>query len=263
MPEHWVMNLAGITQGKLNELAAMGIDDIRNIPSTFTLSEIQERIRRCIINGNEYLSHDLKTELEDVEYPVHFLDFETIMPAVPRYGGTRPYQTIPFQWSDHVLYEDGTIGHKEYLCDRDIDSREEFSRRLIQALGEKGTIFIYSNYETTIIKVLADQLPQFNKELNNTLDRFRDLCALIKKHYYHPGFYGSFSIKSVLPALIPEMSYKNLEIQEGGTASLEYMRLIDASLSDEEKERIKSNLLTYCGHDTMAMMKIREELLRR
>jgi hypothetical protein len=263
MPEHWVMNLAGITQRNLNELAAMGVNDIRDIPDAFKLSEIQERIRRCIINGNEYLYPDLKTELEDVEYPVHFLDFETIMPAVPRYGGTRPYQTIPFQWSDHILYNDGNIEHREYLCEQDIDPREEFSRSVIQALGNMGTIFIYTNYEITILKGIAQQLPQFSKDINNTLERFKDLCALIKKYFYHPGFNGSFSVKSVLPALIPWMSYKNLEIQEGGTASLEYMRMRDPLTPEKEKKRIKSNLLTYCGHDTMAMLKIREELLKR
>lgn len=263
MPEYWVMNMTGITQGKINDLTAMGINDIRDIPDTFSLSGIQERIRNCVTNKKDYISPDLRPELEEVEYPVHFLDFETIGPAVPRYSGTRPYQTIPFQWSDHILHEDGSIEHREYLFEQDMDPREEFSRDLIQALGEKGTIFIYTNYETGIIKGLADLFPQYREGLNNTLERLRDLCAIIKKYYYHPGFQGSFSLKAVLPAIIPEMSYKNLEIQEGNMASLEYLRMIDPSTLEEEKELIRTNLLTYCGHDTLAMLKIREELLKR
>jgi hypothetical protein len=263
MPEHWVTKLSGITQRKLNDLEAMGIDDIRDIPDSFSLTELQDRIRNCLVSHEEYKSPYLKPELEDVDYPVHFLDFETIAPAIPRYPGTRPYQTIPFQWSDHVLHEDGTIEHREYLSDQDADPREDFTSSLIAALEGKGTIFIYTNYEITIIKGLGSQLPQYNRELTGTLDRFKDLCAIIKKNYYHPGFNSSFSIKSVLPTLIPEMSYKNLAIQEGGTASLEYLRMTHPQTSEEEKERIRKNLLTYCGQDTLAMIKIREELLKR
>ena len=92
------------------------------------------------------------------------------------------------------------------------------------------------------------------------MSRIKDLHKIISKEYYHPKFYGSFSIKSVLPALLPEMTYKNLEIQEGQLAGLEYVRMIDVSTPAEEKKKIKKNLLTYCGHDTLAMLKIREKL---
>ncbi len=95
------------------------------------------------------------------------------------------------------------------------------------------------------------------------LTRIKDLHKIIRRNYYHCGFHGSFSLKSVLPALIPEMNYQNLEIQEGQLAGLEYPRMIDPSASNDEKEKIKEDLLTYCGHDTLAMLKIREELLKR
>ena len=95
------------------------------------------------------------------------------------------------------------------------------------------------------------------------LSRIKDLHQIIRRHYYHPGFHGSFSLKSVLPAILPEMSYANLEIQEGQLASLEYLEMIDPATPTEEKEQIKMDLLTYCGHDTLAMLKIREELISR
>ncbi len=95
------------------------------------------------------------------------------------------------------------------------------------------------------------------------LGRIKDLHQIIRRHYYHPGFHGSFSLKSVLPAILPKMSYENLEIQEGQLASLEYLMMIDPSTPIEEKEKIKKDLLTYCGHDTLAMLKIREELISR
>jgi predicted RecB family nuclease len=263
MPEHWVMNLTGIGQNTLNELKAMGIEDIRDLPETFPLSEIQKRIKKCVKNNKEHLSKDLKDELNDMEYPLHFLDFETLGPAIPRYTGTRPYQTIPFQWSDHILYEDGTIEHREYLCEEDTDPREAFTLSLLQALGVKGSVVTYTSYEEGILRDLAKELTEYRDQLHALLYRIKDLHQIIRKHYYHPGFHGSFSLKSVLPAILPEMSYENLEIQEGQMASLEYVKMMDPATPIEEKEKIKRDLLTYCGHDTRAMLKIREMLISR
>ncbi|UCF56306.1 MAG: DUF2779 domain-containing protein, partial [Deltaproteobacteria bacterium] len=95
------------------------------------------------------------------------------------------------------------------------------------------------------------------------LDRFKDFQALIKRYYYHPEFCGSFSLKSVLPALLPNMRYESLTIQEGSQASFEYLRFLDPGTPSEEKSGIKKDLLAYCSHDTFAMLKIREELLKR
>ena len=263
MPEHWVLGLAGITQEKLDELTSMDIKDIRDIPDSYHLTKLQERIKECVINNEEFISNALEDELKNVEYPVHFLDFETVSPAIPRYAGTRPYKAIPFQWSDHILAENGTLEHNEYLCIDNKDPREEFACTLLDALGKNGTIFIYATYEKGIIEDLADYFPQLSNDLLLIIDRFKDLCALIKRYFYHPGFHGSFSLKSVLPALVPDMDYGNLTIQEGSHASFEYMRMFDPSISHEEKQRARENLLAYCKYDTLAMVKIRDELIKR
>ena len=263
MPEFWVYNISGIGQEKLDELADMGIQAIRDIPETFSLSQIQDRIRASVSNRQEFISEQLEAELNDVAYPVHFLDFETIGVAIPRYAGTRPYQTIPFQWSDHILYENGKLEHREYLCNEDKDPREEFTQTMLDALGTKGSIVIYTSYETGILNSLIEHFPQYAAELQSVIDRFVDLYAIIRRNYYHPKFYGSFSLKYVLPALVPEMSYENLSIQDGMQASLDYLRMIDSATSEDEKARIRSDLLTYCGQDTLAMVKIRDELLKR
>ena len=147
MPKFWVMGLTGIREDRLNELAALGIEDIRNIPKTFPLTELQERIRTCVVSREEYVASELVDELTHLEYPVHFLDFETVSPAIPRYPATRPYQTIPFQWSDHILLENGGLEHASYLCTEDIDPRDDFATTLLEKLGETGTIFTYSTYE--------------------------------------------------------------------------------------------------------------------
>jgi predicted RecB family nuclease len=263
MPEFWVLGLSGITEQKLNELAQMGINDIQDIPGAFSLTELQSRIRDCVLNQKEYISPYLANELTDVKYPIHFLDFETVSPAIPRYTGTKPYQAIPFQFSDHILFLNGSLQHQFYLCEEDKDPHQEFVRKLLESLGAGGTIFIYTTYELRVLNQLAAHFPKYRDQLTATLSRFKDLCAIIKKHFYHPKFYGSFSLKYILPALLPEMSYENLSIREGSQASLEYLRMIDSSTAQAEREKIRNDLLVYCGHDTLAMVKIRDELLKR
>jgi len=196
-----------------------------------------------------------------VEYPVHFLDFETISPAVPRFAGTRPYHTIPFQWSDHILHEDGTLEHRHYLYEGDGDPREECIRTLVEALGGQGTIFIYTTYEIDVLKSLIERFPQYEQVLLPLTERFKDLCALINQYFTNPLFHGSFSLKAVLPALVPSMDYHSLIIQDGMAASFEYLRMLDPDTTAEEKLRIREALVTYCGHDTLGMVRIREALL--
>lgn len=261
--EFWVLQLPGISQKRLDELKARGIEDIREIPDAFPLSELQARVRECVQSQSEFASPGLARALSDVDYPVHFLDFETIGPAIPRYAGTRPYQTIPFQWSDHVLHEKGTLAHREFLYERDGDPRDEFCVSLLEALGDRGTILIYTSYEADVIRRLAEDLPGHAEKLLAILDRCRDLCEVIRRCYYHPGFRGSFSLKAVLPAIVPSMKYESLAIQEGSQASLEYLRMMDPATPSDDRDRIRSNLLAYCSHDTLAMVRIREELLRR
>ncbi len=262
-PEFWVMKLFGITQKRIDELAEVKIEDIRDIPGSFPLTKVQERIRDCVVNNEDYTAPELATELSDVEYPVHFLDFETVSPAIPRYASTRPYQALPFQWSDHILYQDQTVEHRQYLCLEDKDPREEFSRTLLEALGNQGTIFVYTNYEKKVISELAEFFPEYRERLLSTLKRFKDLHALVKKHAYQPEFYGSFSLKSILPALVPSMRYEDLAIQDGRHASVEYLRMLEPGTPLEKREEIRQALVSYCSYDTLGMVKIREELLRR
>ena len=262
-PKFWIMNLSGISNSKFLQLSGTGIEDIADIPDGFPLSAIQECIKDCVKNNSEYLSPALIRELLDVEYPIHFLDFETFGSAIPRYANTRPYQTIPFQWSDHQISSRGDLSHSEYLCSTDKDSRVEFIETLLSALGSKGSIFIYTTYEKGVLEQLAEQFPQYKDGIKDIINRFKDLHDIIRRNYYNPAFNGSFSLKSVLPALVPSMKYSNLAIQEGTIASLEYLRMIDSTTPSLEKGEIRKNLLDYCGQDTLGMVKIRDELINR
>lgn len=262
MPEHWIFNLHGISQKKFDELTAMSVVDIKNIPDDFDLTELQERMKKCVKNNDAYISTRLYAQLTNLEYPVHFLDFETMNPAIPLYADTSSYEVIPFQWSDHILHRDGSLVHKEYLCEDRRDPREDFTRTLLETLDGKGSIFIFTTYEKTIIKMLAEHLPQYRDDLLCIPNRFKDLCSIIRRYFYHPGFHGSFSLKSVLPVLVPEMSYNTLSIKDGSHASSEYLRLIHPDTPIWEKEKIKEDILAYCRQDTLAMVRIRDQLMK-
>jgi hypothetical protein len=155
------------------------------------------------------------------------------------------------------------LEHSSYLFREDKDPREDFTASLLNILGEVGTIFTYSNYERRVVSELAEHLPEQGDRLLATLDRFKDLQILIKRYFYNSGFRGSFSLKSVLPVLLPHMSYQNLVIQEGTHASLEYLRMLNPETPPEQKSRIEQALIDYCSYDTLAMVKIREALLER
>ena len=263
MPEYWVVNEKGVSAKIQEELRAMGVEDSREIPANFPLTPKLQLRKNCVVNQKEYIAPELGGELMKVEHPIHFLDFETIGPAIPKYGGTRPYETIPFQWSNHTMHENGNIEHQGYLCLEDKDPREEFAETLLKALGEKGSIVVYTTYEKGVLEGLMEYLTHYRDRLLAVINRLYDLHVVVKNHYYHPEFHGSFSLKAVLPAVVPEMQYDDMEIQEGQMASLQYLRMIDTATTSEEKERIKKNLLEYCAQDTWAMLRIREELLKK
>ena len=137
---------------------------------------------------SEYISDDLGEVLRNIRYPVYHLDFETFMPAIPRYAGTRPYDAIPFQYSLHVEYADGRIEHIEFLHEEDTDPREPLTTSLIRALGDAGAICVYSGYEKQVIGTLAVIFPQYAESLRAILDRLWDLLPVVREHYYHPDF---------------------------------------------------------------------------
>ena len=260
-PRHSVSQLPGATAKILEVLKSNGIRDIHDIPSGFPgLSSSQQRVRDAVITGEPYVSSDLPPTLGQVSYPIYFLDFETFNPALPIYPGTRPYQVIPFQWSVHGLSKSGQLQHESFLADDGEDPREKLTTSLLDTLGEEGTILVYSNFEQTRVKELAALFPEYAARLSTLIDRFVDLLNLVKTHIYHPDFHGSYSIKSVLPALVPDLSYSDLEIQEGSIASVAFARMIASDTTEFGRQRIRTALLAYCRRDTEAMIWIFEAL---
>ncbi len=201
--------------------------------------------------------------LGELEYPLFFFDFETVMSAVPEFDFSRPYQQIPFQYSLHIQKSrNGEPDHHEFLGDGISDPREELIKDLLKQLGKKGSIIVwYKSFEITRLKELARDFPKYEKGINSLIDRIVDLIIPFKSGWYElPNFNGSASLKSVLPVMIPELSYGELEIQEGGTASLVYSQLKNQSLEIQTQQR--KDLLEYCKLDTLAMVRIWEKLDR-
>ena len=254
-PARWIYYLPG-SRRAYDELVAFGVQTLDEIPSGFPLPLIQQRVKDNV----EWVSPGLAAALDTVRYPVHHLDFETINPAIPLYPGTRPYQVIPFQWSNHIETTDGRLRHEAYLCAGTHDPCDELAAALLASVGQEGSICAYSTYERTVLTGLAEALPARRRDLLALLDRLWDLHPIIRAHYYHPAFNGSYSIKTVLPAVVPHLAYDDLEIQEGTVAALQYYRMTFEVTDDAERARIRTALLKYCERDTLAMVELRRAL---
>ncbi|WP_226814429.1 DUF2779 domain-containing protein [Aliarcobacter butzleri] len=196
---------------------------------------------------------------------MNFFDFETFQNAIPRFDNQRPYMQIPFQYSLHILHEDGTMEHKEFLGDENTDPRTNLITQMLSDITSTGSIMAYNqSFEMSRIKELADFDTDRKDELLALNERFVDLIVPFRgRGYYHPDFNGSFSIKSVLPAMFPnndELNYKKLgSIQNGGDAMDTFANLY--LLKDKSKrEEIRKDLLAYCYLDTLAMVRIFEKL---
>ena len=260
-PEHSVMQLPRLSDSLLERLKSSGISSIGDIPLDLPgLSAVQSRIRDSVAAGRPYVGPDLGRSLAEIALPASFLDFETINPGIPLYVGTRPYERIPFQWSLHVLDGSEMLTHREFLSPDGQDPRERFASSLLEALPDSGAIVTYSNYEKTVISESAEALPRYRGGLLALTPRIVDLMKVVQGNYYHPEFHGSFSIKSVLPALVPDLSYKELEVKEGLAASAAYSRLVFDDVPEEEQVETRAALLAYCKRDTEAMVRVYQAL---
>jgi hypothetical protein len=254
-PARWIFHLPGSLRG-LAELARQHVTTIDEIPDGVKLSTVQRRVKDNV----EWISPKLKETLATVRYPVHHLDFETIMPGIPCYPDTRPYEPVPVQWSNHIEEEPGRQRHQEYLHSEASDPREALTAILLESLGSEGSICVYSPYEQSILERLAERYPSMRAEIKQVIRRLWDLFPVIRDHYYHPAFGGSYSIKSVLPAMVPSLAYGDLAIQEGGVAAQEYYRMVFKETDWVAKDSIRESLLAYCKRDTLAMVELRRAL---
>lgn len=258
-----VTDLPRITDDLLHALLRDGIHSIADVPADYPgLTSQQRSVIELVRSGEPRIEGNPRAALQQLTYPIHFLDFETLMSALPLYPGTRPWQAVPFQWSDHVLHSDGRLEHREFLHEDQGDPRPAFLDSLLEALGETGSIVVYSPYEATQLGYLASAYPVRAGDIDAVRSRLFDLLVTVRTHVRHPATLGSSSIKVVLPALVKDLSYDDLGIAEGSTASLRYLQCATGVIPPEQRTQVYDDLRAYCGVDTKAMVRIYEELLQ-
>jgi hypothetical protein len=210
------------------------------------------------------IQHDqIKQFLGELKYPLYFLDYETLMSLVPYFDGHRPYQQVPFQYSLHILKTpDAELEWYEYLHRDNSDPARPLTEQLIKDIGDVGTVLVwYEGFEKARNKELGDMLPEYKAAMDAINDRVIDLMLPFKnKLYDDPRCEGSASIKQVLPVLCPELSYKSLGIQEGGSAQRLWMEAVLDDKRAGQKDQILADLLEYCKLDTLAMVEIYRKL---
>ena len=262
-PKDHVGTLYKIGGKRVDELVEGGYESIHDLPDDVELSAIADRQRRAVQSGQMVVETRLRDALAQFDGPLAYLDFETVALPIPVWQGCRPYETVAVQLSCHIDNACGALDHHEWLTEGPGDPREALAEALIRAVRGAKTIVAYNaGFEIARIHELADALPHLASSLSAVAARVRDLLPVVRNHVYHPDFGGGFGLKRVLPALVPELSHAQLEIQDGGVATAELERLLlgGDEMPDSERAKLRSALLAYCRLDTLALVKIVERL---
>jgi len=258
IPEISVFDLPHIRERKW-ELYYAGIISLDDTRLT-ELNELQQRMVDVYKSGQRFVDRQaIQAALNTWTFPLVFLDFETINPAIPRYAGCGPFQHVPFQFSVHVMADpQAKCMHHAFLHDSASDPRPTLIPALLAACGEHGSIVAYyGKFEAERIQALADYSPEHTDALTALINRIVDPLPEIRSHVYDPAFAGSFSLKRVAPALLGEAGrYEGMTIANGGDAQRAFEELIAPATSAAKKEMIKQAMLDYCEKDTFVMVEL-------
>jgi hypothetical protein len=249
IPEDHILFLPRIHASTVAKLVALGVQSIHDIPADYPLTGRLRRACASVQMGKPWYSPDLRDELDKLEYPLFFADFETVNPALPRFAGMRPYEQIPFQWSVHVQRQAGAMPeHFEFLATDTSDPRPAFVSAMCDALGDRGSIVVYSQqFESQRLLDLFLWLPEFSGRIKKIQRRLWDLLPVVRNHVYHPAFRGSYSLKSVLPALVPEMTYEGMKVADGQAAGLAWESLVRGKLGWADGGESGGKVLRWWG----------------
>jgi hypothetical protein len=266
VPEHHVttMHHAG---RKAWDWLRQGFHTVQDLPETTKLTPVARRQRRAVIEGRRIVGSGLAKALAQFARPLAFLDFETVMPAIPRFEGCHPFDQIPVQFSCHREKRGGGYEHEGWLADGPHDPRPEIAERVVTACAGMATILAYNaSFERKRLEELAQApgvSPVTAARLDAIRERVEDLLPIVRENVYDPAFGGSFSLKSVVPALVPHVTYDDLEIADGETAMAALEKLLfpadddgAAGQSAEERARLRAALEAYCERDTWATVQL-------
>jgi len=259
-------NVFELTRGgaKAISLFESGITQLKDIPSDFKLTSKQKIQVDCAVSGKVHKDDKkIKEFVSSLEYPLYFMDFEAFQTCIPLIDGTSPYAQIPFQFSIHIQEKpNGPLKHIEFLHSGVGDPRKEFTLKLQQSLGDKGSILAYhKSFETDRLKELESLFPEYTQWFRGIYPRIVDLrTPFANFDYYNPVQHGATGLKVVLPAVTGK-GYKHLNIQGGIDAAIQFLEIVMGKCKDVEK--VRKDLLLYCGLDTEGMVWILEKVAKR
>lgn len=267
LPEYSIFDIPRLTKKKKTELLSLGIVDIKDVPKNYPLNQKQRQIVDVVQSNQECINREaIQKEFQHFTFPLYFLDYETYLSAIPMFDGYKPQQQMVFQYSLHKMESlNGDIHHTEHLAFTKDDPSKSLIKQLREDIGDTGTVFVwFKPFEMTRNKELAIIHPEFAAFLEDLNDRIYDLGDFINFGFYlHPEFKGSWSIKNVLPVMVPELSYDEMEIGKGDQAMMAWWELINDRNSMKDAEKTKTALLAYCKMDTWAMVKIWNSLYQK
>ena len=258
-----IFDLPRLGEKKFKLYTEENISLVSQIQIEDELSASQKRVWTTVRDKKPFIDKKrLKEWLGKIIFPAYYLDFESVSTAIPLYNDIGPYQEIVTQYSIHKFSAlNSNEEHFEFLADYTKDDRKSLTEALLRDIGTEGSVIVFhAAAEKKFINNLIKAIPEYTNELNAIINRIIDLEEIIKDTYYHPAFHGSYSIKVVLPVMVPEMSYKHLAIGDGQSATVVFAELARKKYSIDESERLCKELLTYCKQDTWAMVKIHEKL---
>ena len=258
-PDHAIDELNGIRAPALGELREKGVETIEKIPSDFPLKPLHARHRAAVLQKEIIDEPGLERALAAYRHPIAMLDFETVGPALPVWNGCSPLTAIPVQFSVHTLHENGEVTHSAHLAEGKGDPRPALAQAVVESRDGAATILAWhASVEKRCLKQLAEAAPEHATALLEAHDKTEDLLLVVKNHVYHPAFRGSFSIKHVAPALLPEMAYDDLDVADGMAAShlLESVLCRTDELAVQQCEDLRAQLRAYCKHDTAVMVSL-------
>lgn len=256
LPEYSVFDL----------LSSKNADLFYNQTHSFSVEDVSEdwcSTEKQLIDRAAYLNKSLHIEPENIrewlntlEYPLYYLDYETVQCAIPMFDGAKPYSQIPFQFSLHIQdTPDSEPRHIEFLHQQRSDPRRALAEALVKGCGKKGSIVVYNQaFEMTRNKELAELFPDLAADLLAINERVIDqLIPFRSRALYSYKQKSSASIKYVLPAF-SDLSYKGMNIANGGEAMSKYLAFLEGNQTEEESKQMFADLLKYCGQDTYAMV---------
>lgn len=260
LPENNIFQFRYFFTKKAVELYKDGIVKMTEVPDSFKLNDKQKIQKLLAKTGGKHIDKkQIKHFLDNLRYPLYYLDFETINTAIPKFDKSKPYQQIPFQFSLHIQEKpEGKLKHVVFLANGTSDPRPKFLQALKDNLGDNGDILVYNQrFEKMVLREGVESFPEFlDWHDKNILPRIKDLMEVFDKFYYYDQKQkGSVSIKYVLP-LLSDLSYDELEIRKGDIASSEFERVTYGNVSDEERLRVRQALEKYCKLDTLAEVEI-------